>query len=191
MATVNASVVSAFNAGIQPFYSIDFPGVNLYPNFIANVSKDNPAIVTTTESLPPLMANGDPILITNVGGMIELATAGYNGTNEFYVGIVDATNFALFTDQALNNAVDSSAFTAATANTGQYNTFTGQRYTSLGNTVPVVFPTLESTTGSDISLDLTTGEITLQADITYQIIVTGFPASSSTQAGILQLFDNG
>ena len=42
MATVNASVVSAFNAGIQPFYSIDFPGVNLYPNFIANLCASSP-----------------------------------------------------------------------------------------------------------------------------------------------------
>jgi hypothetical protein len=192
MATVNASVVSAFNPNGQNFYSISYPGVNLFPNFIAGISKADPAVVTTKLPLPPLMVSGDPILITNVGGMTQLKTAGANGTNLFYVDILSDTTFGLYTSPGLGDTVNSTGFTTATANTGQYTTFTGAQYNSLGDIVPVIFPTIDTTVGTDISVDTTTGEITLAADQTYQIIVTGFPLDNpASQGGAMQLYDNG
>jgi hypothetical protein len=55
--------------------------------------------------------------------MNQLLTAGINGTNAYYVDVLTANTFALYTDSALTETVDSSAFTTATANAGQYTTF--------------------------------------------------------------------
>jgi len=60
---------------------------------------------------------------TAVTGMNQLLTAGVNGTNAYYVDVLTANTFALYTDEALTETVDSSAFTTATANAGQYTTF--------------------------------------------------------------------
>lgn len=69
---------------------------------------------------------------TAVTGMNQLLTAGVNGTNAFYVDVLTATTFALYKDSALTDTVDSSAFTTATANAGQYTTF---------DTVEITIPT--------------------------------------------------
>tara|TARA_R110000868_G_C10905598_1_gene764598 strand:+ start:537 stop:1568 length:1032 start_codon:yes stop_codon:yes gene_type:complete len=264
MATINPSLVSAQNAGNQALYTIDYTGVNLFPNGIAGISKASPAIVTVpvvasvisatgtigtvtgsgttsapwtatitlmtkttglvtgqiitatdgvgsfsadgevsvytvvgtqsivihkiggdipvagtvtnisvpaVSSLPAGLQNGDAIIISGVGGMTQLATAGLNGTNTFYVDVLSGNTFALYKDSEINTAVDSSAFTTATANTGIYNTFTVTKYNSIGTVSPIIWDTIDDQVGADISLDLTTGEITLQADITYAITV--------------------
>ena len=285
MATVNASVVSAFNADGQNFYTIEYPGTNLFPNRIAGVSKADPAVVTVpsvakvisttgtigtvtgsgttnapwsatitnmttttglqsgqiitatagtgsfsangevsvytvagnqsivlhkiggtaptagtvtnisipaVSSLPVELVDGSPILITGVAGMTQLATAGADGTNLFYANVLSGTSFSLYTNSALSDTVDSSAFTTATANTGQYNTYTGAQYVSSGSIVPVLFPTVDVTVGTDISIDAQTGEITLAGGQTYNITVTSFPLSNpASQGGTLQLYDNG
>jgi len=60
---------------------------------------------------------------TVVTGMNELLTAGVNNTNEFFYKNVDANSFELYTDDALTVGANSSAFTSATTNAGQYTVF--------------------------------------------------------------------
>ena len=55
--------------------------------------------------------------------MNQLLTNGVNGTNEYYANILTSTTFALYTDSGLTTGVDSTGFTTATANAGQYTTF--------------------------------------------------------------------
>lgn len=59
---------------------------------------------------------------TAVVGMTELLTAGVSGSNAFFVDVLTSTTFALYTNVGLTTEVDSSAFTTAVANTGQYTT---------------------------------------------------------------------
>jgi len=59
---------------------------------------------------------------TAVVGMTELLTAGVSGSNTYFVDILTPTTFALYRNVGLSTAVDSSAFTTAVANTGQYTT---------------------------------------------------------------------
>jgi uncharacterized membrane protein len=59
---------------------------------------------------------------TAVVGMTELLTAGAGGSNAFFVDVLTSTTFALYTNVGLTTEVDSSAFTTAVANTGQYTT---------------------------------------------------------------------
>lgn len=59
---------------------------------------------------------------TAVVGMTELLTAGVSGSNTFFVDILTPTTFALYRNVGLTTEVDSSAFTTAVANTGQYTT---------------------------------------------------------------------
>jgi hypothetical protein len=60
---------------------------------------------------------------TAVTGMNQLLTAGINSTNEFFYKNVDATSFELYTDANLTVGANSSAFTTATTNAGQYTVF--------------------------------------------------------------------
>lgn len=59
---------------------------------------------------------------TVVTGMNQLLTAGVNNTNSFYVDVLTANTFALYKNEELSTPVDSSAFTTATPNAGQYTT---------------------------------------------------------------------
>jgi hypothetical protein len=59
---------------------------------------------------------------TAVAGMTQLLTAGVGGGNSYFVDVLSATTFALYTNVGLSTAVDSSAFSTAIANTGQYTT---------------------------------------------------------------------
>jgi len=143
-------------------------------------------------TIPAGFADGDAILITGVEGMTQLATAGHDGTNQFYANVLTDTTFALYTDSSLSTTVDSSGFTTATANTGSYQTFTGFTYESQGTRVPMVFPTIETNVGTDISIDAETGEITLAADITYQINVSCQPLTNPASfGGHFELWDEG
>jgi hypothetical protein len=76
-----------------------------------------------TSSLPPFFADTALVQITGVEGMTQLATAGQNNTSWYYVDKLTGNTFALYKDIGLLTAVDSSAFTTAVANTGQYTTF--------------------------------------------------------------------
>jgi hypothetical protein len=60
---------------------------------------------------------------TAVTGMNQLLTAGINNTNAFYISILSENTFSLYTDVDLSATVDSTGFTAATANAGQYTDF--------------------------------------------------------------------
>jgi hypothetical protein len=82
--------------------------------------------------LPPFIVDGAIIQITGVEGMTQLATAGASNTNWFYVDVLTGTTFALYRDAGRTIAVDSSAFTTAVANTGQYTTI---------DTVEITIPT--------------------------------------------------
>lgn len=73
-------------------------------------------------SLPPFIVDGAIVQITGVEGMTQLATAGASNTDWFYVDVLTGTTFALYRDAGRTTAVDSSAFTTAVANTGQYTT---------------------------------------------------------------------
>jgi len=73
-------------------------------------------------SLPAGIADGAIIEITGVEGMTELATAGANNTNWYYIDILTPTTFALYKNVGLSTAVNSTAFSTAVANTGQYTT---------------------------------------------------------------------
>jgi hypothetical protein len=59
---------------------------------------------------------------TAVAGMTQLLTAGVGGGNSYYVDVLTGTTFALYTNVGLSTAVNSSAFSTAIANTGQYAT---------------------------------------------------------------------
>jgi hypothetical protein len=76
-----------------------------------------------TSSLPPFFADTALVQITGVEGMTQLETAGQNNTSWYYVDKLTGNTFALYRDIGLLTAVDSSAFTTAVANTGQYTTF--------------------------------------------------------------------
>jgi len=75
-----------------------------------------------TSSLPPFIVDGAIVQITGVEGMTQLETAGASNTNWFYVDVLSGNTFALYRNVGLSTAVNSSAFSAATANTGQYTT---------------------------------------------------------------------
>ena len=83
---------------------------------IANVSKADPAVVTTTT--PSSVVTGVAVTIVGVDGMTELNTAGTNSTNRFYAVKISDTTFSLYTDALLATTVNSSSFTSAVADTG-------------------------------------------------------------------------
>jgi hypothetical protein len=123
-------------------------------------------------------------------GMTELATAGANNTNNYYIDVVDGTSFRLYRNAALSTAVNSSAFTTAVANTGQYTTFTGATTSNLGSQIAMVFDNTETNVGTDISLDVATGEFTLEPNIVYQILVEAQALpNAASQGGYLALYD--
>lgn len=76
--------------------------------FISNVTKANPAVVTTTED--NFFVNGSQITITNVSGMVEL-----NGFS-YFVDVLTSNTFALYSDSSLTTPVDSTGYTTYTGN---------------------------------------------------------------------------
>jgi hypothetical protein len=135
--------------------------------------------IPATVTIPGTMVDGDLIALNDIGGMTELISEGHDGTNQYYVKVISQTTFELYSDPDLNNGVDSSGFTTYTENSGNYNTFTVTEYNSIGNSAPMTFNTTETDIGTDINIDHTTGEITLAADITYQMTALAFPGETS------------
>lgn len=76
--------------------------------------------------------SGSVSIPSAVTGMNELLTAGPTSNNLYYYKNVSSTTFSLYTDSALTTTVDSTGFTAATPNAGQYTTF---------DTVEITIPT--------------------------------------------------
>jgi hypothetical protein len=266
MATANASVSTAYNVGPQNLFTISTPGIDIFPNPIADISKASTAVVTTSiptvisttgtvgtiagsgpwtatitnmttttgirpgtiitatggtgsigtgvihvvrilgntsltiqavggttptagtitdvsipaaVTIPGTMVDGDPILLNDIGGMTELLTEGYDGTNQYFVKVTSQTTFELYSDSSLNNGVDSTGFTTYVANSGNYNTYTVTEYLTAGNIAAMTFNTTGTDIGTDISIDHETGEITLAADITYQLTALAFAGETS------------
>ncbi|CAB4151659.1 hypothetical protein UFOVP592_29 [uncultured Caudovirales phage] len=103
---------------------------DVFPTFITYTATG--ATPFNTTNLVTGSQDGATAVPTAVTGMNQLLTAGINGTNAYYVDKLTANTFALYTDSALTETVDSSAFTTATANAGQYTTF---------DTVEITIPT--------------------------------------------------
>ena len=97
---------------------------------IANVSKANPAVVTTQSE--HYLGIGTLVFISNVGGMTQLATGGVSGTNMYYARRLTSNTFSLFTNANLTTGVNSTLFFNATANTGSATA----QITPTGNAVP-------------------------------------------------------
>ena len=86
---------------------------------IADISKTNPAVVTTVE--PNQLSTGVPVTIVDVDGMTQLRTAGELGTNKFYAQPLTSNTFALFTSIDFNDPakqVNATAFTTHVPGSG-------------------------------------------------------------------------
>ena len=85
---------------------------------VANVSKADPAVVTTRDY--HYFTTGTFVTLNNVDGMTQLATAGIDSTNKFYVYRLTDTTFSLWKDASvITGSVNSLSFTNALANTGR------------------------------------------------------------------------
>lgn len=147
---------------------------------ITNVS------IATPTKIPAGMVDGTEVIIEDVGGMTELATAGVDSSNKFYANVVSVTTFGLYTDAALTTGVNSSSFTNATANTGYVQIFSVPQYNTLADGAIVVFDTEGESSGTDIALDATTGTLTLATDLSFSLtatVNTTMPLSPNTEAG--------
>jgi len=145
----------------------------------------NVSIVTPTK-IPAGMVDGTPVIIEDVGGMTELATAGIDGSNKFYANVTGPTSFTLYTDAALTANVNSSGFTNATASTGYFQQFTVPQYNTVADGQTVVFDTAGESAGTDIALATTTGVLTLATDLSFSLtatVDTTMPLSPNTEAG--------
>lgn len=171
MATTNPSLARAYVAS-QDLFTITYPYADIVGSAIAGVSKADPAVVTTENNLPGTFVDGTAVIITNVGAMTQLKTAGENGSNKFYVSVTGANTFALYSDASLVETVNSSSFTTATANTGTFQTFSVPQYNSVGSTATVVFNESGPEYGSSISVNTTTGIITVAGGLVYTFTAT-------------------
>ena len=91
---------------------------NVFPTSISYTATN--ATPVSTSYVVTGATSGATTTPTAVTGMNELLTAGINSTNQYYYKNLTATTFELYSDVALTVPVDSSAFTAYTANAGQY-----------------------------------------------------------------------
>jgi hypothetical protein len=70
---------------------------------ISNITQADPAVVTSTAHG---LSDSDKILVENVAGMTEV------NNNTYFVDVLTADTFALYSDAALTTAVDSSGYGA-------------------------------------------------------------------------------
>lgn len=167
--TTTPGFLSAKVATTQNLYTITYPIIDTRAIAISNVSKGTSTVVTSQNSLPPNLVDGDIVLVTGVGGMTQLATAGIANTNQYYVNVLSANTFALCRLANLPN-INSSTFSNAVANTGNTNMFKVPQYNSVTSPVTVTFDTNTSNAGTDISLVTTgtnAGRFTLATDKSY------------------------
>jgi hypothetical protein len=119
---------------------------------IQNVTKSNPAIVTTADN--NYFTSGAQITITNVTGMTQL-----NG-NTYYANVLTSNTLSLYYDRFLSSPVNSTSYgtfpyTTATATTA------GTNYITVANSVPFTINAPVVFTGN------TFGNIT--ANVTYYV----------------------
>lgn len=81
---------------------------------ISGATNTNPVAITTTSAHG--LVDGDQILLSNVGGMVEI-----NG-NDYYVDVIDATSFYLYNDAALTDSVNGVGLEAYTSGGNATNT---------------------------------------------------------------------
>ena len=79
--------------------------------------------VVNTTNVVTGSTSGATATPTSVTGMNQLLTAGISNTNAFYISPLSANTFSLYKDVGLSTAVNSTGFTAATANAGQFTNF--------------------------------------------------------------------
>jgi len=91
---------------------------------IENVTKANPAVVTTTGN--NFFTDGSRVTITDAQGMVEL-----NG-NSYYANVLTSNTFSLYSDSGLSTPVDSSAYSAYAYTNVSATTVTTNRVT-IGN----------------------------------------------------------
>lgn len=134
---------------------------------IANVSRANPAVVTTKSVHQ--FGVGTMVFISNVAGMTQLDTGGVSGTNQYYAKRLTDTTFSLYSDAGLTTTVNSLLFFPATANTGNaYAMITPSGSTVAGGANSQVQfndggSTLNGNTG--FTFDKTTGLLTVSGNI--------------------------
>jgi hypothetical protein len=108
---LNGYVLTTDGAG-----NLTWEGTGVGTFRIQDISKTNPAVVTTIND--NTVVTGIPLTIIGVSGMTQIATAGENSTNKYYGVKLTNKTFSLYSDPALANAVNSTGFTPAVANTG-------------------------------------------------------------------------
>jgi hypothetical protein len=142
---------------------------------IANVSKANPAVVTTQTTHQ--IVTGIPVTITNVGGMTQLATAGSGSTNKYYANVLSDTTFALYKDSGFSVSVNSTGFTTATANTGRTTVsfFTQGSGSSFGANTQLQFS--DGSGGFKSSANLTFSELTNVLTVSGNVAATRVTAN--------------
>ena len=119
---------------------------------IQNVTKSNPAIVTTTDN--NYFTGGAQITITNVTGMTQL-----NG-NTYYANVLSANTLSLYYDRFLTSPVNSTGYSTFPYTTVSATT-AGTNYITVANSVPFTINNPVVFTGT------TFGNIT--ANVTYYV----------------------
>jgi hypothetical protein len=112
--------------------------------YIQNVTKANPAVVTTTQD--NFFVDGAQITITNAQGMTDL-----NGKT-YYANVISSNTFSLYSDAGLTTPVNSSAYnaysyTSVSATTTATNIITVGNSTQFSVNAPVRFVGSMSTSG--------------------------------------------
>jgi hypothetical protein len=84
---------------------------------IANISKSNPAVVTTQDV--HYFGTGASVVLYGYSGMTQLLADGDPaGSGRFWIERLSDTTFSLYEDEARTSAVNSSTYAVFTANTG-------------------------------------------------------------------------
>lgn len=169
MATTTPGFLSGSIATEQDLFTITYPLADIEQISVANVSKATTAVVTTNSTLPVTFVDGTKVLVTGVSGMTQLATAGTDSGRTFYANVITSNTFGLYTAANLTGNVNSSAFSNAVANTGGVSLFTVPQYNTEASPATVVFDTLGTHAGTDISLATGTGVITLATTKSYSL----------------------
>ena len=108
---LNGYVLTTDGAG-----NLSWEGTGVGTFRIQGITKANPAVVTTIND--NTIVTGIPLTIIGVSGMPEIASSGENGTNKYYGVKLTNKTFSIYSDPGLANAVNSTGFVPAVANTG-------------------------------------------------------------------------
>lgn len=140
---------------------------------ITDVSKTNPAIVTTSAN--NLIITGVPVTISGIGGMTQLQTAGENGTNKFYAQRINNITFSLYADAAFVYPVNSTSFTTGTYDA---NSLVTVSFYSQGTGSP-------GGSNNQIQLNDGTGSFAGSANLTFSRITNQLTVGGNANANIV------